>query len=66
MRIRDLVVLVVFVDEVQQDRAALKQPDGLVAELVRDGRDLRARLAGARDGLHHDEFVTYPAVGVDL
>lgn len=35
MGIRELVVLVVFVDEVQQDRTALKQSDSLVAQLVR-------------------------------
>lgn len=39
VRIRDLVVFVVLVDEVQQNRAALEQPDSLAAELVRDGRD---------------------------
>lgn len=46
MRIRDLVVLVVFVDEVQQNRTALEKPDRLAAGLVRDGRDLKASLAG--------------------
>lgn len=39
VRIRDLVVLVVLVDEVQQNRAALEQPDSLAAGLVRDGRN---------------------------
>jgi hypothetical protein len=34
------VVLVILVDKVEQDRAAFKQPDGLVTELVRDGGDL--------------------------
>lgn len=66
VRIRDLVVLVVFVDEVQQNRAALEQPDSLAAGLVRDGRDLRALLAKSPAACTTMILLTHPAIRIDL
>lgn len=60
------MVLVIFIDEVQQDGAALKQPNGLVAKLVRDGGNLRAGLAGSPTACNHGGSATHPPVWVDL
>lgn len=60
------MVFVVFVDEVQQDRAALEQADSLAAGLSRDSRDLRAHLAKSLAACTTRILFTHPAVRVDL
>lgn len=60
------MVLVILIDEVQQDGTALKEPDGLVAKLVRDGWNLRAALAGFPPACNHNGSATHPPIWVDL